>query len=177
MTTTKDIAKSIKMMLSDIKSEIIIADLIERGYPLEKVLVRYEGLFKRNFAKDVTDVYLDVMNDVLVFHISRDSLYDILPQNMFHESKQLGNIELEERKKRFEAIRQEEENARRFFLPFDNELFYQKVECETAYRSFLVDPGSFFQKLFLFDNIGKSKYSRVLVTYASIKIVLLETWI
>lgn len=166
MTTTKDIAKSIKTMLSDIKSEIIIADLIERGYPLGKILVRNEGLFKRNFTKDVTDVYLDVMNDVLVFHVSRDSLYDILPQNMFHESKQLGNVESEERKKRFEAIKKEEENARKFFLPFDNELFYQKVECESAYRSFLVDPGNFFQKLFLFDDIGRPKYTRKLVTYA-----------
>ena len=166
MTGAKDIAKSIKTMLPDIKSEIIIADLIERGYPLQRILVKYEGLFKRNFTKDVTDVYLDVMNDVIVFHVSRDSLYDILPQNMFHESIQLGNVEAEERKKRFERIKKEEENARRFFLPFDNDLFYQKVECEIAYRSFLVDPGIFFQKLFMFDRIGMPDYSRKLVTYA-----------
>ena len=163
MKDPKNIAKSIKSKPSDINAEVIIADLIERGFDFNKIFVKHDGLFKRNFSKDISDVYLDMIKDILVFNVSRDSIYDILPEGLFHHV--FGNLGADNRNREFEKLKQEEDNARKFFLPFDNEFFYQNIKLEIELRKFFRYPDYFFQKLFFFDKIIPGKFIRKLTTY------------
>ena len=163
MKDIKNMAKSIKAMLSDINVEVIIADLIERGFDFNKIIVKHEGLFKRNYSKDISDVYFDMVIDVLVFFVSRDSLYDILPEGLFHHT--FDNLCADNRNQEFEKLGQEEDNARRFFLPFDNEFFYQNIKLEIELRKFFRNPDYFFQKLFFYDKNIPDKFIRKLTTY------------
>ncbi|OQX72293.1 MAG: hypothetical protein B6D61_14220 [Bacteroidetes bacterium 4484_249] len=148
MRNAKNIAKSIKAKPSDIKAEVIIADLVERGFDFSKIIVKHDGLFKRNYSKDISDVYLDMVKDILVFNVSRDSLYDILPEGLFHHV--FGNLEADNRNQEFEKLKQEEDNARKFFLPFDNEFFYQNIKLETELRKFFRNPDK--QKYYISEN-------------------------
>jgi len=159
----KNIAKSIKAMLSDINAEVIIADLIERGFDFNKIIVKHEGLFKRNYSKDISDVYLDMVIDILVFFVSRDSLYDILPEGLFHHVS--GNLSADNRNQEFEKLKQEKDNARKFFLPFDNEFFYQNIKLEIELRKFFRNPDYFFQKLFFFDKNIPDEFIKKLTSY------------
>lgn len=159
MKDYKKIAKSIKAMLSDISTRVIIADLIERGFDFNKIIVKHQGLFARNYSKDISDVYLDMINDILVFSVSRDSLYDTLPEGLFHHVF-AGNSNRE-----LEKLKQEENNARKFFLPFDNEFFYQNIKLEIELRKFFRNPGYFFQKLFFFDQTIPDKFIKKLTSY------------
>ena len=163
MRNAKNIAKSIKAKPSDIKAEVIIADLVERGFDFSKIIVKHDGLFKRNYSKDISDVYLDMVKDILVFNVSRDSLYDILPEGLFHHV--FGNLEADNRNQEFEKLKQEEDNARKFFLPFDNEFFYQNIKLETELRKFFRNPDYFFQQLFFFDKTIPDKFIRKLTSY------------
>ena len=52
MNKPQTIANTIQSMMIDINAEVVIADLIELGYDSEKLLVKHDGLFKRNFSKD-----------------------------------------------------------------------------------------------------------------------------
>jgi len=163
MKDPKNIAKSIKAKPSDINAEVIIADLVERGFDFNKMVVKHEGLFKRNYSKDISDVYLDMIKDILVFNVSRDSFYDILPEGLFHHV--FGNLGAGSRQQEFEKLKQEEDNARKFFLPFDNEFFYQNIKLETELRKFFRNPDYFFQQLFFFDKTIPDKYIKKLTSY------------
>ncbi len=150
MKDHKNIAHSINAMSSDINSEVILADLLERGLDFNKIIIEYKGLFKRNYSKDILDVYIDGIKDILVFVLSRDSMYDILPEGVFHSV--FGNLSSDNYKKEIEKQKKEEANARKFFRPFDNEFYYQKLKLETELIKFYRNPDYFFQELY-FSNV------------------------
>jgi len=163
MDQKKAIAKSIRSKTLDINAEVLLADLIERGFGYEDFLINHDGLFKRNFSKDILDAYFDVVKNILVLKISRDSLYDILPHGLFHHM--IKDFKPENRSKKFEQLKREEAHARKFFLPFDNEFFNQFVELELELRSYFKNPGKFLQNLLLFNRHLPPRYALKLTTY------------
>lgn len=163
MNQYKTIAKSIRTMTTDINAEVIIADLIERGYDLNDMLVKHDGLFKRNYSKDILDAYFDIVKNILTLDISRDSLYDVLPHGFFHHM--FNDFTSENRRLEFEKLKQEEEYARKFFLPFDNAFFNQYVELELALRKYFKNPVQFLQNLLLFEKSIPEKYATKLTSF------------
>ena len=142
-------------MITDINAEVIVADILEDDLPYEEILVKHEGLFKRNYSKDVLDAYYDMLNRLLIIHISRDSLYDILPHGMFHHM--FSDFKSENRQSEFVKLKQEEKNARKLFLPFDYEFFIQYIEIELELRKYFNNPTKFFEDLLLLDrNVPKT---------------------
>jgi len=163
MNDLKTVANTIKSMLTDINAEVVVADLIESGFEFEKILVRHDGLFKRNFSKDISDVYYDMVKELLTLHISHDSFYDILPNGLFHNI--FSDFNPENRRLEFEKLKGEEKNARKFFLPFDYEFFIQYVKLELTLRKYFKNPERFIHSLLLFGKSIADEYALKLTSY------------
>lgn len=104
----------------DIKAETLLSYL-----PRNKRTIELKGSHKRNAYEDIADINVDE-SGIFNIGISRNSIYDILPECLFHPIDRFDNIPANEYKERFkeECERQqiEEVNARKFFQPFDNVL-------------------------------------------------------
>lgn len=102
----------------DIKAETLISYL-----PIGKRTISLKGSHKRNAYEDIADIKVDERG-IYNVGISRNSIYDILPECLFHPIDRFDNIPTNEYKERFkeecEQQQSEEDNARRYFQPFDN---------------------------------------------------------
>lgn len=102
----------------DIKAEALLSYL-----PRDKRSIELKGTHRRNAYEDIVDV-IDDEGGIVNIAIARNSIYDILPECLFHPIDRFDNIPANEYKERFkeECERQqiEEDNARKYFQPFDN---------------------------------------------------------
>ncbi len=108
-------------MLKFIPEDINIEDILSY-LPKETYRISINGLHKRNTYKDIID-YEETSDGKTEFHVGRNSLYNSLPEYMFHPVNRFDNISEQERKERFseEYAKQEKEkeNAYKFFSPVD----------------------------------------------------------
>ena len=125
------VINTIRKLPIDAKVEIILADLDEDLY--EKSVVVPIGLFHRNYHKDI-DVAeeSEYENHLLQLKINRESLYDALPEGLFHQP-----ISHKKREKTIEEIIEEiriqnarEKSTRKFFLPVEQELYRTRIALE-----------------------------------------------
>lgn len=104
----------------DIKAETLLS-----YFPREKRAIELKGSHKRNAYGDVADINVDESGAVNIA-ILRNSIYDILPECLFHPIDRFDNIPANEYKEKFkeecEQQHIEEENARKYFQPFDDVL-------------------------------------------------------
>lgn len=105
----------------DIKAESLLAYV-----PRDKRRLEIRGAHKRNAYEDIADIS-DDEDGISTISLSRNGMYDILPECLFHPIDRFDNIPANEYKERFkeecEQQRQEEDNARKYFQPFDTFLF------------------------------------------------------
>lgn len=105
---------------ADIRAEIVSNYL--NGVKKE---ITFLGNHKRNAYEDILSVSQD--NDTVKIEMSRQGLYDILPEALFHPIDRFDNIPANEYKERFEEEieqqRIEEANARSFFSLYDKFIF------------------------------------------------------
>lgn len=125
---------------SDIKAEVLMADLLQEGFSQSDILVFFNSLFKRGYSSDILKAEKKLINDVqemLAINLARDGLYDLLPEGLFHTSP---DSDLTSGKGMASDSRKEsqiEEETRKFFLPFENEFFYQRTQLELQERLIL----------------------------------------
>lgn len=104
----------------DIKAEALLGYIPRAGRTIE-----LKGAHKRNAYEDIAGVSEDESGMVNIA-IARNGMYDILPESLFHPIDRFDNIPANEYKGRFkeecEQQQIEEENARRYFRPFDESL-------------------------------------------------------
>lgn len=104
----------------DIKAETLLSYL-----PRDKRTIELKGSHKRNAYEDIADINVDE-HGIFNIGISRNGIYDILPECLFHPIDRFDNIPANEYKERFKAECEqqqiEEDNARRYFQPLDNVL-------------------------------------------------------
>src|SRR5690606_36279594 len=62
-----------------------------------------------------------------VLYTSREGLYDMLPQSLFHQSAPPKNANGNEVLDYFKQHKVEEKNARLFFLPFETSINHAKI--------------------------------------------------
>lgn len=139
MDTLSEIINSLRYIKNDVKAEVLISSLREKGVQKEQMVVRNEGVFKRAFRKDVVDAKLSEINtydEMVEIVLSRDGMYDLLPEGLFHQSQKGSNVSVQKMVEEHRRFKYEEEKARLFFMPFENEFFHQKVETELAERRF-----------------------------------------
>ena len=125
---------------SDIKAEVLVADLMEQGFNESDLLIYFNSAFKRSYSKDILKAVKTRLSDyheILAIYLARDGLYDMLPEGLFHVSSDAaltsGKGMASDSKKETRI----EEETRKFFQPFENEFFYQRVQLELQERSIL----------------------------------------
>ncbi|MBW6534108.1 MAG: hypothetical protein K0B11_03815 [Mariniphaga sp.] len=122
------------------KVETVIGDLMENGLKVDDFVVVANGSFKRRYSRDIActnKVKLNNGQEISEIHVNRDAIYDLLPEGLFHQSTELnvnesGNISRESKR-----LKAEEKDARIFFLPFENEIYFQRINLELEERKIL----------------------------------------
>ena len=125
----------------DYRIEALIAFWLENGaINLDHLTIQPEGTFKRSYSKDVLEIGQGEpsANGEVRVHISREGLYDMLPEGLFHQAEQKPHKTTEEAVEESERYRKEEKAARKFFLPLEQEFYRQRVWLEhTELRTWL----------------------------------------
>ncbi len=176
-TKVEEIKDRINSLDYDLKAEVIISELMNKLEPEDQnFLVDFKGQFKRPFRKDVLNAEIvDFNYDATQFvkiNLSRDGVYDILPEGVFHGSR-TDKIKktVDEMIREYKTHKKEEEHARKFFLPFENEIFLKVLEKEELEKEILLalngsKPWDFFYEFWDLDReipeILLSKLIRIL---------------
>ncbi len=140
MINSDKIPDLVKNILYDIKAEVLVADLIENGLKGEDFVAIPKGTFKRRYARDIDstdEMKFENGQKVVRFSLNRDGLYDSLPEGLFHEKNVKSEKESDKISKESKKLKAEEKAVREFFLPFENEIFYQRVQLELEERNVL----------------------------------------
>jgi hypothetical protein len=125
---------------SDIRAEVLIADLILEGLSPAELLIFFKSSFKRGYSNDILKVEKLITNNVkeiLGISLTRDGLYDLLPEGLFHASPDAALSSGKGMASDSKKDARIEEETRKFFLPFENEFFYQRVQLELQERLIL----------------------------------------
>ncbi|MCG8699715.1 MAG: hypothetical protein MI922_16800 [Bacteroidales bacterium] len=127
---------------SNVRAEVIANELIEDGISPDDLEIDNQGGFFRPFRKDVssTKVFDYNAGDYLVsLRLSRYGIYDILPEGLLH--KQDSTSEKNKSATTSSAVyknrKKEENGARKFFKPIENEIFNQLIQLEDTEKKLL----------------------------------------
>ena len=132
---------AINKLDTDFRAEAVAAGLIESGQDADKiVIVRQQG-DKRHISKDVAKVESgfskeDLM-EYLYIYTNRNSIYDTIPENIFHQSlNTTGRKSKEDVIHEIRRHRQEEFYARRYFQPFEMAIDQLLIDTQLYERQF-----------------------------------------
>lgn len=134
------IEQAIHNMNNDIKAEAVIGDLLENGFESDDFIVIPIGTFKRRYSHDIaftTKIKLKNGFELAGIHVNRDAIYDNLPEGFFHQNAETTANESKKVSKESKKLKEEEKAARNFFLPFENEIFFQRINLEMEERKIL----------------------------------------
>lgn len=117
----------------DFKAEVIAAEMAEHGLNADRILILLSGGSKRTFRADVTQVEDEISDydhkEYTLITTSREGMYDMLPEGLFHQPTPHKNAATDkEIIKSIKQRRQEEINARKFFLPFETTINYLRMQ-------------------------------------------------
>lgn len=112
--------------------DLSIEDLI-MYLPKDSYKIRLRGTHKRNAYRDIKAVEAD-REGRLIIKVGRNSLYNALPEYLFHPINRYDSIPAAERKERYQEEHckqeKEKEGAYAFFAAFDNFLLSIKTEVK-----------------------------------------------
>lgn len=115
-----------QLLPGDINAELLIDYL-----PKASCKVALRGLHKRNTYKDVIEMS-SLTDDSILLTVGRNSIYNSLPEYMFHPIDRFDNLPKYEEKERFaqqlEEQKEEIEDAYRFFAPIDILLIWLRTQ-------------------------------------------------
>jgi type VI secretion system protein ImpH len=118
---------------NDFKAEVIAAEMVEHGLNADRILILLSGGSKRTYRSDVTSVEDEFSDydhkEYTIVKTSREGIYDMLPEGLFHQPTPHKNAKTEkEIIKSIKQRRQEETNARKFFLPFETAINFLRMQ-------------------------------------------------
>lgn len=110
--------------------EDIDGEVFYSFFPKDALTIKFCGMHKRNAYKDILDI-VDAP-DKMQLNLGRNSLYNSLPEYLFHSIDRFDNIPEREKKEKFaeeySKQEQEKEQAYRFFYPIDTFLFLLRLQ-------------------------------------------------
>lgn len=129
----------IENITSDIRAEVIVAALVENGLKIDDIVINPVGISQRNVRKDLIDVYNKEggadNGEYLFMDVSREGLYDTLPQGVFHQPKVIGKKRsTDDLIDEMKLFKKQEEAARLFFLALEKEYGRIRVTEEQEER-------------------------------------------
>ncbi|WP_339702515.1 hypothetical protein [uncultured Marixanthomonas sp.] len=147
----ESVLNELKSVFEDIKAEVVVSEILENSAAdFSDFTVHNSSTFKRPYRRDIIDYKQSLTNSnnyTLNFNLSRNGIYDSLPEGVFHNPSDPKLKSLSYQKKR-EKQKQEEKEARFFFQPIENEVFNQYVGIEKEERA-LIDRFSDIKNNFL----------------------------
>lgn len=121
---------TIKNLPTDIDAEVLLD-----YYPEGTFNIEFKGLHKRNTYMDILS--LEDGNDRMQMSLGRNSLYNSLPEFLFHPIDRF-DLPQYNQKERFEEEyikqEQEKENAYKFFAPVDLALLLLKIKVKHEFQ-------------------------------------------
>jgi type VI secretion system protein ImpH len=118
---------------NDFRAEVIAAEMVENGINPDRILILLSGSMKRTFRPDVTSIEDELSEydhkEYTVIKTSREGIYDMLPEGLFHHATSHKNTQTHtEIIKGIKRRKQEEVNARKFFLPFETTINFLRMQ-------------------------------------------------
>jgi len=114
---------------TNIRAEVLVSLIRDREKPY---IVRHKSSFERNYENDLSGCKITPAYEE--YYVSRDSLYHLLPEGLFHKIDRFNGIAQADQADKFKANldiqEKEKQKALAFFAPFDNEIFYLEVEYQ-----------------------------------------------
>ncbi len=154
MSNTKanpeQLAQTINKLQINLKAEVIGSLLSNIGIDKTSIQSNYTSSFNRSYRNDTYKAKYNSENDTLDLFISRNGLYDMLPEGLFHpeiiENNKKISVKnlLESHKKQ----KKEESEARLFFKPFENHIFQFFIKIEDKEKN-LINNSHEFRSFFM----------------------------
>ncbi|MCJ8153440.1 type VI secretion system baseplate subunit TssG [Chryseobacterium sp. SSA4.19] len=118
---------------TDFKAEAVAVNLLKYHRAVSNIFIDRIGINDRAYLKDIKNItsnYLGFDEEVFTIHTYREGIYDYLPEGLFHPPS-LGasrkNVETVVREIRKQ--KKVEEDARKFFQPFELEIFFTEISA------------------------------------------------
>lgn len=134
--------ESIQKPHADLRFEVIAAEMLEKqaSGATANWLVRPRGTFRRGYSRDVLALHRHAgFGGRICFDLSRAGLFDTLPELLFHlpdngsRARDGDEMAVDVRRRR-----SEEEAARKFFLPLEQEFYRLRLLAELEERKSLL---------------------------------------
>src|SRR5215210_4195113 len=118
---------------TDFRAEVTAAELVEAGVDADRILILMLGALKRPFSKDVESIAEELSEydhkEYLLVKTPREGIYDMLPEGLFHHPTMHNSGKTEkEIIKLMKERRMEEQQARKFFLPFEATINFLRMQ-------------------------------------------------
>jgi hypothetical protein len=134
-TLLESVQLEMKGLACDAKAEVQILLAMEKGLSTDDFMVSCDSLFVREYSRDLIDA--DIKQDArkisfLEMHLSRSGIYDQLPEGYFfqHREHKQRNLKAADMAADYKENKRRETQIRRFFLPFENDFFWQRLQLE-----------------------------------------------
>ena len=108
----------------DFKAEVTAAEMIELGIPPDRIVILMLGAMKRSLRRDVQSIEEESSvydrAEYVVIKTPKEGFYDMLPEGLFHHpTAHKSAATVKEVGKAIKRRKGEEQEARRFFIPFE----------------------------------------------------------
>lgn len=131
----KNIFDELISVYQDLKAEVLITEIQEKtNLSDDNFFIKNNSTFSRSYRRDVIKVENTAHRDWLTFNLSRNGLYDNLPEGLFHARKTNKSLSYAAYRKK---QKKQEQDARLFFAPIENEFFFQKLNIEKNERELI----------------------------------------
>lgn len=119
-----------------LKAEALCAELVANGVSFDSLIIKHSGAFRKSYRNDIEHAEKSKGSDhEILIEINRDSIYDKLPEGLFHQTRGGSNTNgMTGMVGEYRRYREEERQARKFFQPIEQELFRYAVMIEEEER-------------------------------------------
>ncbi|MGG5207709.1 type VI secretion system baseplate subunit TssG [Chryseobacterium sp. MIQD13] len=131
---------------TDFKAEAVAVNLLKYHRAVSNIFIERIGINDRAYLKDIKSIsssYLGFDEEVFSIETYREGIYDYLPEGLFHppslgaSRKNVDSVVREIRKQK-----KVEEDARKFFRPFELEVFFTEISSLLKESEFDISSGT-----------------------------------
>ncbi|MFP7654941.1 type VI secretion system baseplate subunit TssG [Chryseobacterium proteolyticum] len=118
---------------TDFKAESVAVNLLKYHRSVSNIFIDRIGINDRAYLKDIKSIssnYLGFDEEVFTIETYREGIYDYLPEGLFHPpSLSTSRKNVESVVKEIRKQKRIEEDARKFFRPFELEIFFTEISA------------------------------------------------
>lgn len=139
----------------DFLAEVIVSHLVaNKKIDESNVIVHLSGIFRRFFTKEIEKIEVrknDSGESNWHIFLQREGFYDLLPEGFFHSGAKKYFKDRRETLEEFRKHKDEEQKARLFFMPLEQEFFKYFVYKEIFEQNFFYSPETIQEFIDFFD--------------------------